>query len=83
MNNVVHSFRLQSTQFDKKSYLAYLKGYMKAVKAHLTEKNPDRVADFEAGAQTFAKKIVGGFKDYEFVRSAMSCVVLYLTCAYF
>lgn len=26
VNNVVHSFRLQSTSFDKKSYLAYLKG---------------------------------------------------------
>ena len=25
VNNVVHSFRLQSTTFDKKSYLAYLK----------------------------------------------------------
>jgi hypothetical protein len=26
VNNIVHSFRLQSTSFDKKSYLAYLKG---------------------------------------------------------
>lgn len=26
VNNVVNSFRLQSTAFDKKSYLAYLKG---------------------------------------------------------
>ncbi len=26
VNNIVHSFRLQSTQFDKKAYLAYLKG---------------------------------------------------------
>jgi hypothetical protein len=26
VNNIVHSFRLQSTQFDKKSYLVYLKG---------------------------------------------------------
>ncbi len=26
VNNVVHSFRLQSTSFDKKSYLTYLKG---------------------------------------------------------
>ena len=26
VNNIIHSFRLQSTQFDKKSYLAYLKG---------------------------------------------------------
>ena len=25
VNNVVHSFRLQSTVFDKKSYLTYLK----------------------------------------------------------
>ncbi len=25
VNNVVHSFRLQQTSFDKKSYLTYLK----------------------------------------------------------
>ncbi|ODN91988.1 cytoplasmic protein [Cryptococcus wingfieldii CBS 7118] len=66
VNNVVHSFRLQSTQFDKKSYLTYLKGYMKAVKAHLQTANPERVAAFEKDAQELAKKIVGSFKDYEF-----------------
>jgi hypothetical protein len=27
VNNVVHSFRLQSTTFDKKSFLTYLKGF--------------------------------------------------------
>jgi len=27
VNNVVHSFRLQTTSFDKKSYLTYLKVY--------------------------------------------------------
>lgn len=37
---------------------------MKAVKGKLAE---DRVAEFEKGAQTFAKKIVANFKDYEFV----------------
>lgn len=26
VNNIISSFRLQSTSFDKKSYLAYLKG---------------------------------------------------------
>lgn len=26
VNNIVHSFRLQSTSFDKKSFLGYLKG---------------------------------------------------------
>jgi len=66
VNNVVHAFRLQSTQFDKKSYLTHLKGYMKAVKAKLQETNPDRVAAFESGAQAFAKKIVANMKDYEF-----------------
>jgi len=63
VNNVVHSFRLQPTTFDKKSFLTYLKGYMKAVKAKLPE---ERVAPFEKGAQAFAKKIVANFKDFEF-----------------
>ncbi|KAJ7507861.1 translationally controlled tumor-associated [Mycena galericulata] len=53
----------QSTSFDKKSFLGYLKGYMKAVKAKLPE---DRVETFEKGAAAFAKKIVANFKDYEF-----------------
>jgi hypothetical protein len=39
---------------------------MKAVKAHLQEKSPERVPIFEKKAQEFAKKIVGNFKDYEF-----------------
>ncbi|CAK9786212.1 translationally controlled tumor-associated [Cutaneotrichosporon oleaginosum] len=66
VNNVVHSFRLQSTQFDKKSYLTYLKGYMKAVKAKLETTKPERVPVFEKAAAAFAKKIVTNFKDYEF-----------------
>ena len=37
---------------------------MKSVKEKLPE---DRVAAFEKNAQAFAKKIVAGFKDYEFV----------------
>lgn len=38
---------------------------MKAVKAKLPA---EEVEEFEKGAQTFAKKLVGNFKDYEFVR---------------
>jgi hypothetical protein len=37
---------------------------MKAVKEKLSE---ERISDFEKGAQTYAKKIVANFKDYEFV----------------
>ncbi|TFY82707.1 hypothetical protein EWM64_g1307 [Hericium alpestre] len=66
INNVVLSFRLQSTSFDKKSFLGYLKGYMKAVKTKLAETNPERVDAFEKSAQNFAKKLVANFKDYEF-----------------
>ncbi|KAF7332091.1 TCTP domain-containing protein [Mycena kentingensis (nom. inval.)] len=66
VNNVVHSFRLQTTTFDKKSYLTYLKGYMKAVKAKLQETNPEQVEAFEKNAAAYAKKIVANFKDYEF-----------------
>lgn len=41
---------------------------MKAVKASLTAKGApaDEITAFEKGAQGFAKKIVGSFKDYEF-----------------
>lgn len=64
--NIVHSFRLQPTTFDKKSYLTYLKGYMKAVKTELQKENPDRIPVFEKKASEFAKKVVGNFKDYDF-----------------
>ncbi|KAF5333515.1 hypothetical protein D9611_002467 [Ephemerocybe angulata] len=68
VNNVVHSFRLVSTSFDKKSYLTYLKGYMKTVKEQLTKNgaSAETVAAFEKGAQGFAKKVVSNFKDFEF-----------------
>lgn len=64
--NIVHSFRLQSTSFDKKSFLGYLKGYMKAVKSKLEQSNPERVPAFEKGAAAFAKKVIGSFGDWEF-----------------
>ena len=96
VNNIVHSFRLNQTSFDKKSFLTYLKGkiigktlptvidnrdkqftdtlctligYMKTVKTHLqtTGASPEEVTAFEKGAQTFAKKIVANFKDYDFL----------------
>ncbi|KAL5117990.1 hypothetical protein ACEQ8H_004135 [Pleosporales sp. CAS-2024a] len=66
--DVVHSFRLNATGFDKKGYLTYLKGYMKAVKEALKAKGADEaeIKDFESKAQGFAKKIIANFKDYEF-----------------
>ncbi|KAK3356941.1 translationally-controlled tumor protein [Lasiosphaeria hispida] len=68
VNNVINSFRLAQTSFDKKSYLTYLKGYMKAIKAELKDagKPEEDIKDFETKAQKFAKKIISNFKDYEF-----------------
>lgn len=41
---------------------------MKAVKEKLKEKNAseEEITAFEKGAQAYAKKIVGNFKDYDF-----------------
>ncbi|KAG9021091.1 hypothetical protein FS837_007586, partial [Tulasnella sp. UAMH 9824] len=74
VNNVVHSFRLQSTGFDKKGYLTHLKQYMKAVEAKLTESGKDasEIKKFKDGAQKFATKVVGNIKNYDFV--SRNCV---------
>ncbi|KAG1907136.1 translationally-controlled tumor protein [Suillus fuscotomentosus] len=67
VNNIAHSFRLQTTAYDKKAYLSHLKGYMKAVAEKLAAKgDPAVVTEFKAKANDFVKKIVGNFKDYEF-----------------
>lgn len=66
VNDIVHSFRLQPTAFDKKNYLVHLKAYMKTVKAYLQKENPERVDAFEKGATAYAKKIVANFKNFEF-----------------
>ncbi|KAG8909248.1 hypothetical protein FRC00_010450 [Tulasnella sp. 408] len=71
VNNVVHSFRLESTSFSKKNdYVTHLKAYMRALKAKLKETNPERVEEFEKGAAKFAQKIVANFNNYEFYTGA-------------
>jgi hypothetical protein len=50
--DVVHSFRLTPTSFDKKGFLVYLKGYMKEVKGKMKENgaSDEEVGVFEKGA---------------------------------
>lgn len=66
VNNVVYNSRLQETSFDKKSYVSYIKGYMKKVKAYLEQHDPEQIPVFEKGAAAYVKKIITNFKDYEF-----------------
>ncbi|KAF2665289.1 translationally controlled tumor protein-like protein [Microthyrium microscopicum] len=65
--DVVHDFGYQETQFDKKGYLTYLKGYMKMIETKLTESGApaEEIATFKKGAGAYAKKIAGNFGDYE------------------
>ena len=64
--DVVDCCRLENTVFDKKSYMGHIKEYMKRIKAHLAEKNPERVPHFEKAAVDYVKKIVGDFSKYDF-----------------
>jgi hypothetical protein len=45
--NIVSAHRLCESPFDKKSYMAYIKGYMGRIKKHLEENNAARVAPFQ------------------------------------
>ncbi|KAG0072658.1 Ribosome associating protein [Linnemannia elongata] len=65
VNNVVYSFRLQSTSFDKKGYTTYIKGYLKQLKAAKNLEGDDAKA-YEAEMTTEVKKVLGAFKDFEF-----------------
>lgn len=65
VNNVVYSFRLQSTSFDKKGYTTYIKGYLKQLKAAKGLEGDDAKA-YEAEMTTEVKKVLGSFKDFEF-----------------
>lgn len=64
--NLVDAHRLQVAAFDKKSYLNYLKGYMKAVENYLATTAPDKVQAFKTQAQETAKAIVADFDSYTF-----------------
>ncbi|XP_070832390.1 translationally-controlled tumor protein homolog isoform X1 [Chaetodon trifascialis] len=64
--DIVLNHKLVETSFDKKSYLPYMKEYMKAIKAHLQETNPERVEKFMADAPAAVKMILGDIKNFQF-----------------
>ncbi|VWU48843.1 translationally-controlled tumor protein homolog [Hepatocystis sp. ex Piliocolobus tephrosceles] len=64
--DIVDSFKLTSTNLDKKEYNTYIKNYMQRMLKYLQEKNPDRVAVFKQQAQTFVKHVLSNFNEFEF-----------------
>lgn len=64
--DVVHTFRLQETPFNKKSFGAYMKMYFKKLGTHIQENNPDRLKTFQSLAKEFVTKWIQNFDDYSF-----------------
>lgn len=64
--NIVASSKLQTTSFDKKQFMSYIKMYIGKIVAHLEANNAARVPAFKAGAQNFVKKVLGNFDEYTF-----------------
>eukprot|EP00008_Paramoeba_atlantica_P010645 CAMPEP_0201477030 /NCGR_PEP_ID=MMETSP0151_2-20130828/2132_1 /ASSEMBLY_ACC=CAM_ASM_000257 /TAXON_ID=200890 /ORGANISM="Paramoeba atlantica, Strain 621/1 / CCAP 1560/9" /LENGTH=168 /DNA_ID=CAMNT_0047857631 /DNA_START=98 /DNA_END=604 /DNA_ORIENTATION=+ len=79
--NVVDAHGLTETNFDKKTFMTYIKGYVKKVLGYLKENKPDRVAAFQSEAQAFVKKILGNFKEYQFfLGPAMDTQAMVVLC---
>ena len=64
--NIVDSHHLVETPFDKKQFLAFIKGFMKRVLERLATKQPDRVSVFKSNAEIFVKAMLGDFASYTF-----------------
>lgn len=67
VDQIIDTFRYNQTYFEKKDFLAYIKGFMGKLKKELeAKKSKQEVDDFVAGASAFVKDIGSNFNDYEF-----------------
>ncbi|XP_008327101.1 translationally-controlled tumor protein homolog [Cynoglossus semilaevis] len=64
--NIVLNHKLVEVHFTKATYKAYVKDYMKSIKAKLQETNPKRVDVFMKDAQAAVKMIMENFMNYQF-----------------
>jgi len=68
--DIIHNYRLVETNYDKKSYMGYIKGYMKSVLEKIKASgNEERAAAFTAGAQTFVKKVLALIRVWRVLRA--------------
>ncbi|KAK5584915.1 hypothetical protein RB653_006533 [Dictyostelium firmibasis] len=72
INNLVEQLRLVETSFDKKSYLTYMKLYIKDLINHIKQQQPniltEKIELIQKGIQSFVKTMMDGenFKKYSF-----------------
>lgn len=61
--DIVDKFSLQEQYMDKKSFMAYIKKYIKHICDHLEKSNPSRLDAFKSNGANLVKKIIGCFDD--------------------
>jgi hypothetical protein len=65
--DVVYNFNLTENPFSKQEFMAFIKNYLKNLKAYLEANGKaDRVDAFMKGAQEFIKFVVSKFDDFTF-----------------
>ncbi|XP_054644128.1 translationally-controlled tumor protein homolog [Dunckerocampus dactyliophorus] len=64
--NVVLHNKLVETSYDKKSYIPYIKEYLKKIREKLEIDNPERVDKFMADASAEVKKLIPELKNLQF-----------------
>ncbi|CAG8453633.1 11701_t:CDS:2 [Cetraspora pellucida] len=59
VNNVISSFRLQETLFDKQTYTTYLRKYVKRLANRIKEECPDKdMSEWQGKINKFSKKVL-------------------------
>jgi len=72
--DIVLNHRLVETSFNKKTYLVYLKDYMKKITDKLQESKPDQVDLFKTNINKVMKDVLGRFNDLQFFTGeSMDC----------
>lgn len=64
--DIIINHGLQRTVFDKKSFLTYIKEYVKSLKSHLEKNNPERVEEFVKNSPAAVKRVIADFSNFEF-----------------
>eukprot|EP01100_Stratorugosa_tubuloviscum_P005809 TRINITY_DN2568_c0_g1_i1.p1 TRINITY_DN2568_c0_g1~~TRINITY_DN2568_c0_g1_i1.p1 ORF type:complete len:168 (-),score=66.48 TRINITY_DN2568_c0_g1_i1:75-578(-) len=64
--NIVDAHGLQTTSYDKKSYMGHIREYLKNVVERLKVEKPERVAPFQLAAKDFVAKVIKDFGEYSF-----------------
>jgi len=68
--DIVLNHQLEETFFDKKTYLTYLKDYMKKITEKLEATDKSQVDVFKTNINKYMKDILGRFKDLQFYTGA-------------